>query len=287
MQPRDHALLARKQQRKRRLATLGSYAILTLGALIVLFPLYMAVVSSLLTTKQIGQQPPVFFPTNPQWHAYKAAFIGGHLSTYMWNSVIQTTEIVVGSVLTSLAAAYAFASFSFPFKRVLWAIILGTLLVPFEVTIVTNYKTVEQLHLLGSMWALTIPFMCSAVGIFLLRQAFLGIPQEMREAALLDGCGPIRYLFRVAVPLVRPQLAAFTVIAVLGAWNQYLWPLLLTSNDEAHRTLQIGLKALNAGTFEGYGTVLAGAVIASIPMLLLMVVFNKQLVRSLTGGAVK
>ena len=275
-----------KNSRARR-SKFVSYLVLTLGAIVVLFPLYMAIVSSLLTPVQIGQQPPLFYPPSPQWKNYGDAFIGGHLSTYLWNSVLQTVEIVVGSVLTSLLAAFSFATFEFPLKKVLWALMLATLLIPFEVTIVTNYQTISSTHLLGSMWALTVPFMGSAIGIFLLRQAFLAIPGEIREATILDGCGPMRYFWRVAIPLVRPQLAAFTVIAVLGAWNQYLWPLLLTSNDEAHRTLQIGLKTLNSGTFEGYGVVLAGAMIASVPMLILMVVFNRQLVRSLTGGAIK
>ena len=255
-----------KNSRARR-SKFVSYLVLTLGAIVVLFPLYMASVSSLLTPVQIGQQPPLFYPPSPQWKNYGDAFIGGHLSTYLWNSVLQTVEIVVGSVLTSLLAAFSFATFEFPLKKVLWALMLATLLIPFEVTIVTNYQTISSTHLL--------------------RQAFLAIPGEIREATILDGCGPMRYFWRVAIPLVRPQLAAFTVIAVLGAWNQYLWPLLLTSNDEAHRTLQIGLKTLNSGTFEGYGVVLAGAMIASVPMLILMVVFNRQLVRSLTGGAIK
>ncbi len=283
----DPVALAKQRKRRRRLSTVASYAILSLGALVVLFPIYMAVVDSLLTPVQIGTTPPYFFPPTPQFHAYADAFSQGHLGHYIVNSVLQTLEIVVGSVITAVLAAYAFATFSFPFKRILWTIVLGTLLIPFEVTLVTNYKTIQSLHLLGTMWALTIPFMVSAVGIFLLRQAFLGVAVEMREAAVLDGCGPLRYLWRVALPLVRPQIAAFVVIATLGAWNQYLWPLLLTSNDESHRTLQIGLKALNAGTFQSLGVVLAGAVIAAVPMLLLMVVFNKQLVRSLTGGAVK
>jgi sn-glycerol 3-phosphate transport system permease protein len=275
-----------KRSRARR-SKFASYFVLSIGALVVLFPLYLAVVSSLLTPVQIGQPPPLLYPPSPQWHNYKNALVDGHLDTYLWNSILQTLEIVVGSVLTSLLAAFAFATFDFPLKKVLWALILATLLIPFEVTIVTNYQTISSTHLLGSLWALTIPFMGSAIGIFLLRQAFMAIPGEIREATILDGCGPMRYFWRVAVPLVRPQLAAFTVIAVLGAWNQYLWPLLLTSNDEAHRTLQIGLKTLNSGTFEGYGVVLAGAMIASVPMLILMVVFNRQLVRSLTGGAIK
>lgn len=270
-----------------RLRKALSYAVLSAGALLVLFPLYMTIVSSLLTPKQYGDVPPSFFPTIPQWHTYSDAFFTGHMWHYLLNSVLQTLEIVAGATITTVLAAWAFAAYEFPFKKTLWALVLSTLLVPFEVTIITNFQTVNSLHLFGSMWALTVPFMVSAFGVFLLRQAFLGIPKELREAATLDGYGPLGFLWRVGLPLVRPQLAAFMVISTLGAWNQYLWPLLLTSTSEAHRTIQIGLKSLNAGSIQGYNVVLAGSVIAAVPMIVLMVVFNKQLVRSLTGGAVK
>jgi len=287
MPPLDEHLPRQPRAGLRRLKKFGSYLLLTAGAFLVLFPLYMTVVSSLLTPKQYGDQPPDFWPRTPQWNSYAHAFVQGQMWHYLLNSVQQTGEIVIGATITSVLAAYAFASFSFPLKRVIWTLTLATLLVPFEVTIITNFQTVNTLHLFGSMWALSVPFMVSAFGIFLLRQAFLGIPKEMREAATLDGHGPVAFLWRVALPLARPQLAAFIVVATLGAWNQYLWPLLLTSDSSANRTIQIGLKALNAGTIQGYNVVLAGSVIAAVPMIVLMIVFNKQLVRSLTGGALK
>ncbi len=269
------------------LRIVSSYAILTLGALAVLFPLYMTIVSSLLTAKQFGDTPPDFFPPTPQWSAYSNAFFSGHMWHYLFNSLQQTVEIVMGASITTVLAAWALATYRFPFTRILWTIVLSTLLIPFEVTIITNFQTVNSLHLYGTMWALSVPFMVSAFGIFLLRQAFLGIPREMREAATLDGQGSMGFLWRVALPLVRPQLAAFMVISALGAWNSYLWPLLLTTNSTTNRTIQIGLKALNAGTIQGFNVVLAGSVIAAVPMILIMIFFNKQLVRSLTGGALK
>jgi len=272
---------------RRTLRRVGSYAVLTVGALIVLFPLYLTVVSSLLTQSEYVSRPPAFFPLHPQWSAYSNAFFQGHMWRYFVNSAEQTVLIVVGSTVTSILAAWAFAVYSFPFKRTLWAIVISTLLIPFEVTIVVNVQTVDSLGISNSIWALAIPFMMSAFGIFLLRQAFRGISKELREAATLDGDTSMGFLWRVALPLVRPQLAAYLVISALSAWNQYLWPLILTTDNAAHRTIQIGLKTLNAGTFSSYNIVLAGAVIAALPVLLLMVVFNKQLIRSLNAGAVK
>ncbi len=264
-----------------------SYAVLTVGALIVLFPLYMTLVSSLLTQSEYVAQPPVFFPIHPQWDAYSKAFIQGDMWKYFVNSIQQTLLIVVGSTVTSVLAAWAFAAYEFPLKRILWALVLSTLLIPFEVTIVVNVQTIDSLGLSNSIVALALPFMMSAFGIFLLRQAFRGISKELREAATLDGDSSMGFLWRVALPLVRPQLASYLVISALAAWNQYLWPLILTTNSSAHRTIQIGLKTLNSTTFKNYDVVLAGAVIASVPVFILMIIFNKQLIRSLNAGAVK
>lgn len=278
---------ARSRQSRRTLRRAASYAVLSIGALIVLFPLYLTVVSSLLTQSEYVSRPPVFFPLHPQWSAYSKAFFQGGMWRYFVNSAEQTVLIVVGSTVTSVLAAWAFAVYAFPFKRILWAIVISTLLIPFEVTIVVNVQTINSLGISNSIWALAIPFMMSAFGIFLLRQAFRGISKELREAATLDGDTSMGFLWRVALPLVRPQLAAYLVISALSAWNQYLWPLILTTDSAAHRTIQIGLKTLNAGTFSSYNVVLAGAVIAALPVLVLMVVFNKQLIRSLNAGAVK
>jgi len=277
----------RSMSSRRTLRRWASYAVLTFGALIVLFPLYLTVVSSLLTQSEYVARPPVFFPFHPQWNAYSKAFFQGGMGRYFVNSVEQSVLIVVGSTITSILAAWAFAVYEFPFKRILWALVISTLMIPFEVTIVVNVQTVSSLGMSNSIWALALPFMMSAFGIFLLRQAFRGISKELREAAILDGDSSMGFLWRVALPLVRPQLAAFVVISALGAWNQYLWPLILTTDNAAHRTIQIGLKTLNAGTFSSYNVVLAGAVLAALPVFVLMIVFNKQLIRSLNAGAVK
>ena len=275
------------RRRHRRLRLVLRYTLLSIGAVVVLFPLYMAVVNSLLAPSQIAHQPPPFFPLHPQWGSYRKAWTEGDLAVYLRNSAIQTTVIVAGQLVTSVLAAYAFAFLEFPFKRTLFVVFLMTLMIPFEVTIATNLSTVSSLGWFNTFPGLTVPFLATGFGTFLLRQAFLQIPRDLREAAQLDGYGHFRFLWSVAVPLARPALAALGVFSFLSAWNQYLWPLLVTGNDNSVRTVQIGLKQLINTQLDQINVSLAGTVIAVVPLLILLVVFQKQLVRSLTSGAVK
>ena len=274
-------------RRQRRLRLIVRYLLLSLAGIVVMFPLYMAIVNSLLVPTQLSHQPPPLFPTDPQWHTYSDALTKGHLGIYLRNSAIQTSIIVLGQVLTSVLAAYAFAFLEFPFKRTIFALFLATLMVPFEVTVATNLMTISSLGWFNTFQGLCVPFLATGFGIFLLRQAFMQIPRDLREAAELDGYGHLRFLWRVALPLTRPVVAALGVFSFLTAWNQYLWPLLISGNNDNVRTVQIGLKQLLNTQLDQINISLAGSVIAVLPLLILLVVFQKQLVRSLTAGAVK
>ena len=263
------------------------YALLTLGAVVVLAPLYLTIVNSLLPPSALAERPPPLFPLDPQWHDYAVAWSQGDLGVYLRNSAIQTAVIVCGQLVTSVLAGYAFAFLRFPFKRALFVVFLATLMIPFEVTLVTNTQTISELGWYNTFAGLTVPFLATGVGTFLLRQAFLQIPRDLQEAATLDGYGRLRFLLRIALPLARPALAALGVFSFLAAWNQYLWPLVVTGSGNGVRTVQIGLKLLQGTEVSRTDVALAGTVIAVLPLLVLLVVFQKQLVRSLTAGAVK
>jgi sn-glycerol 3-phosphate transport system permease protein len=277
---------ARPGKRARRLRLFGRYLTLTVLAFVILFPIYITVVNSLLRPPQITARTPTFFPTSPEWHTYSDAWSDGHLGTYLRNSFIQSGLIVIGQLVTSILAAYAFAFLRFPFKRTLFIVFLATLMVPFEITIITNLQTVNTLGWFDTFAALAVPFLATGFGAFLLRQTFLQLPKDLQDAAKLDGYGHLRFLARVAVPLARPTIAALAVFSFLSAWNQYLWPLLVTKDDRL-RTVQIGLKQLRATTLDQVNVTFAGTVIAAIPLAILLIVFQKQLVRGLTAGAVK
>ena len=266
----------------------GRYVITTVLALVVIFPIYITVVNSLLRPEQIAGQPTPssFFPVHPQWDSYGDAWSAGHMATYLRNSFVVTILITVGQIVTAVLAGYAFAFLQFPFKRTLFVVFLSTLMVPFEVTIITNLETVDSFGWLNSYQGLAVPFLATGFGAFLLRQAFLQVPRDLQDAAAMDGYGHLRFMVRVAVPLARPAIAALAVFGFLSAWNQYLWPLLVTEDDQ-YRTVQIGLKQLRGTQLDDINVTFAGVIIAAVPLLILLVFFQKQLVRGLTAGAVK
>jgi sn-glycerol 3-phosphate transport system permease protein len=279
----------------RRAANFNRYLLLTVLAAIILFPVYMVVVNSLLPTDVIGHRPPTLFPRHPIWSSYGEAWTDGHLSRYLFNSFLVTFLIVVGQLVTAIFAAYAFAFLEFPLKRTLFVLFLTTLMIPFEVTFFTNVDTVssfKDIPVLGTIagfntyGALVVPFLATGFGAFLVRQSFLSLPRDLRDAAQLDGYGHWRFMTRVAVPLARPSIAALALFSFFGAWNQYLWPLVVTEDDRL-RTVQIGLKQLRNTGVDKINVTFAGTVLAALPLFVLLLVFQKQLVRGLTAGAVK
>ncbi len=271
-------------RRAARLA--GRYALLVVLAAIVVFPIYITVVNSLLKPDQIATRPPILFPSHPVFSTYSTAWSHGHLGRYLMNSFIVTGVVVVGQVLTSIGAGYAFAFLDFPLKRTLFVVFLATMMVPFEVTFFTNLQTVVSLGWYDTYLALTVPFLATGFGAFLLRQAFLGLPHDLRDAAALDGVKHLRFMTRIAVPLTRPSIAALALFSFFGTYGQYLWPLIVTKDDRL-RTVQIGLKYLRSSQISEINVTFAGAVLAALPLFVLLLVFQKQLVRGLTAGAVK
>jgi len=275
----------RRKGRSRRHAV-WAYICLAIGAVVVLFPIYVLVVDSLLSPAQLAANPPKFLPTSPQWSNYSLVFSRYGMGGYIKNSFIQTGIIVSVQLVTSVLAAYAFVFLRFPLRRTLFLLTLATVMIPFEITVTANYSTITTLGWEGNFLGLTVPFLATGFGIFLMRQAFLQIPRELREAAVIDGYGPMQFLWRVAIPLTRPVIAALAVFSFLGAWNQYLWPSLLSTIPTAPRTIQIGLSTIG-GSSETVGIELAGAVVSLVPLIILLIFFRKNLIRSLTAGAVK
>jgi sn-glycerol 3-phosphate transport system permease protein len=255
----------------------------------------MVVVNSLLSPDVIGHRPPTLFPRHPIWGSYREAWTDGNIGRYLFNSFLVTFLIVAGQIVTAVFAAYAFAFLEFPLKRTLFVLFLTTLMIPFEVTFFTNVDTVssfKDIPVLGTIagintyGALVVPFLATGFGAFLVRQAFLSLPRDLRDAAQLDGYGHWRFMTRVAVPLARPSIAALALFSFFGAWNQYLWPLVVTDDDRL-RTVQIGLKQLRNTGVDKINVTFAGTVLAALPLFVLLLVFQKQLVRGLTAGAVK
>ncbi|MDH4170756.1 MAG: carbohydrate ABC transporter permease [Acidimicrobiia bacterium] len=271
----------------RWLRNTGWYALLTGLSLMVLFPIWMLIVRALSnpTTYVFDRgQPP--YPVDIEWDVFARAFDEADFGRQLAISVAATLVIVGGQLITSLLAAYAFAFLRFPFKRTLFAVCMATLMLPIEVTLVANSRTIRELEWLNSIQGLTVPFLATALGIFLIRQGFLGVPRDLRDAAALDGFGHLQFLWRVAIPLTRPVIAAFTVLSFLSAWNSYLWPRAVTDTSEWF-TVQIGLRAVSNSTADELNVGAAAALLAALPVLIILILFQRHIVRGLTAGAVK
>ena len=270
----------------RHVKNAGWYALLAAISLVVLFPVWMTLVRALSTPIAYidrGQPP---YPVEAQWDIFSRAWSDGELARKFLITAIVTLIITASQVVTSILAAYAFAFLRFPGRKVVFALYMATLMLPIEVTLLVNAVTVRNLGWLDSFQGLTAPFLASAFGVFLVRQGFLGIPQDLRDAAELDGLGHLGFLRRVAIPVTRPIVASFTLVAFLAAWNQYTWPRVVTT-DQSWETIQIALKGLAAREIDQLNLGFAAAIIAAVPILILLLVFQKQIVRGLTAGAVK
>jgi sn-glycerol 3-phosphate transport system permease protein len=264
----------------------GRYALLAVVAVVVLLPIYVTVMGAFKPGNEIVDYPRALLPVDFTLQTFREAWNTGHMGRYLFNSTVVSILITVGEVSTSVFAGYAFAFLTFPFKRLVFVLFLATLMVPGEVTVLVNVETIQNLHWIDSYQALVVPFLATAFGTFLMRQVFLTVPTELREAAALDGLGHWAFMKDVAVPLARPTIGALTLFAFLGAWNQYLWPQRVTNSDQ-YRTVQIGLKALQSSNIDKLNLIMAGTVIAAIPIFVVLVIFQRQLIRGLTAGALK
>lgn len=269
-----------------RLRTAGWYVLLCGVSMLVLYPVWMTVVRAVSEPFVYIQEGQPLFPVAIDWGVFSTAWADGAMGRSMLLTLVVTAIITIGQLVTSVLAAYAFAYLRFPFKNTLFILLIATLLLPIEVTLIANVRTIRELAWLNSLQGLSVPFLASAFGIFLLRQGFLGVPSELRDAARLDGFGHFAFLRRVALPLNRPIVGSFVLITALGAWNSYLWPRAAVT-EQRWETVQVALRSISVARPERFNVGVAAAIIASLPILVLLIIFQKQIIRGLTAGAVK
>ena len=217
---------------------------------------------------------------------YKWVFANIPILKYVSNSLQMCLIVIVAQSITACLAAYAFAFFKFKGKDTIFQIILIAMMVPGEVCTICNFLTVRNMGLVNSMLGLTIVSLTSCNFIFMMRQSYLSLPSEMREATMMDGCGEIRYMLQFAVPLSVPTIASLSITTFISVFNSYLWPLLVSRSPE-HYTVQIGMALLVDHETPTYGRQLAGAVLCMIIPIIFFVIFQSYMVKGLTKGAVK
>jgi sn-glycerol 3-phosphate transport system permease protein len=268
--------------------TFLTHAILVLGCLVIAFPIYVTFVASTHTLDEIVTSFP-FLPGSHFLENYHQALttgsgeVGATVGTMMLNSAIMALGITFGKISISLLAAYAIVYFRFRFRMFFFWTIFVTLMLPVEVRILPTYKVAADLKLLDSYSGLIFPLIASATATFLFRQFFMIVPDELCEAVRIDGGGPIRFFFDILLPMSRTSIAALFVILFIYGWNQYLWPLLVTT-DERYYTLLIGIKRmLDVGEGQAdWHIIMASTMLAMIPPVLIVIFMQKQFVRGMT-----
>lgn len=262
----------------------GRYGLLLAVAVVVLFPIYTMVIAALKPGDRVLKRPLV--PDSFTLDIFQRAWSDGHLGRYLLNSLIVAVLVTFFQVTTSVLAAYAFSILEWPGRSLVFVLFLSTMLIPLEATLLVNRQTIDSLGWINSYQGLAVPFFATAFGIFLMRQVLMGLPRDLRDAATIDGVGHLGFIRHVAVPLIRPTIGALALFSFLWSWNQYLWPTLITTDDD-YNTVQSGLKLLSQTGFQDPNLVMAGTLIAAVPIVIVLLVFQKQLVRGLTAGAVK
>jgi sn-glycerol 3-phosphate transport system permease protein len=261
-------------------------ALLAAASVVVLFPLYYAIAGSLMSDAALVAFPPALFPTELAWHNYARVMQAFPLARQYLNSMLVSLSIVAGVLVTSVLSAYAFAFLDFPFRRTAFAAFMATMMIPVESLIIPKYLLIADLGWINAYPGLIVPFVATGFGTFLMRQFFLAFPAELREAARLDGCGHLRFIRSILVPLSRHGLGVLGVYSFIAAYNQFFWPLLVTNTPDM-QTLQIGLASLDTAEARAPSLIFAGVVVAIAPMLVLFYLFQRNIVRGLTAGAVK
>ena len=262
------------------------YLLKVLIALAIICPVLYAISASFMTNADLASWPPRFLPSAGTTNNYRMALRSVPLFRFLLNSFIVCAIVIAAQVVTASCTAYAFSFFEFKGRKILFLVVLMTMMIPQDATIIANYLTISKLHLTDTYTALVLPYLTAAMGIFLMRQYYLTVPKELKEAATIDGCGYVRFLVNILMPISTPAIASLCIYVFIQTYNQFLWPLLVT-NTMDKRTVQVGMQMLQNSEAVEYGIVLAGAVMILIPSVLVFIIGQKYLIKGMTAGAVK
>ncbi len=288
MQNRDMQRIALKQKILKGTALFFVYAFLIIMALIVLFPFYWMVISSLKTLAEYRLSAPTFWPRQVMLSNYAEAFTAANLGKLFVNTMYVGVVSTLLSLVITVLSAFAFARLEFKGRETMFGLLLATMMIPGELFTITNYATVTRLGWMNSFKVLIVPFLVSVFYIFLLRQNFLQIPNELYLAAKVDGTSDLKYLWKVMVPLSMPTLISITILKMMGAWNSYIWPRLV-ANDAAHQMITNGLRNAFTDTTGdvNYPVQMAAVAIVSAPLFLIFVFLRKYIMAGVSRSGIK
>ncbi len=264
------------------------WLLLALGAVLVMTPFWVMLITSLIEPAQATQKPPVLFTTVLHWENYSRLFEQVPMIRYLLNSLLVSTITTVMHVVLCAMAAYGFSRLDFPYKNGVFFLFLITLMIPPYVNIVPLFFLMKTFHWIDTFWALIVPGLFGAFGVFLLRQWFNGLPVELEDAARIDGCNPWQIFWRVALPLATPALAALAIFIFIFSWNSFMWPLIIT-HSESMRTLPVGIAALQ-GSFRNdtdWPVLMAASTLSIIPVVIAFLLGQRHFLKGILMGSVK
>lgn len=255
-------------------------------AFVILLPLLYALSIAFMPSGELFTMELNLVPQNPTLRNFRDALVNVPLLRFILNSFIMAGCITIGQIITCSLSAFAFSFLEFKGKGILFAIVMATMMVPGEATIISNYLTVGNLGMLDTYGVLIVPYLTSAMGIFLFRQFYMTFPISLYESAKLDGCNNLKFIIKILLPLTKSAIGAMGVYTFINAWNMYMWPLLVTGSDKM-RTVQIGISMLDSVDSQSITLMIAGVVIVIIPSISIFILGQKQLIRGMFSGAVK
>ena len=285
----DTALSAPQVEERRRLGSgrLMVYLALAVTTTISLFPLYWLLITAFTPTESSIKLPPDLIPLNPSLVNFERLFSRApQVWNWLLNSLIIALSVTAFHVFFDALSGYAFAKKQFPGKNVLFALIISTLLIPPQVTLVPLYLLMRNLELINTVWAVILPGLADVFGIFLMRQFIQTLPSELEDAARIDGCSEPGVFWRIIFPLARPAMAALAIFTFVRSWNAFLWPLIVLQRTNTY-TLPVGVASLQEEFAIDYGLIFAGATIAAVPMIIFFLVFQRYFIEGVRLGAVK
>ena len=281
-----HRLMNARALRKKRIRKTVLVCVNILFALFMLFPLLYSVSVSIMPGDELFTMDLNILPSNPTFENYVRAFTQVPLVRFILNSFLVAGCITIGQIITCSLAAFAFSFLEFKGKNFLFMLVMATMMVPGEAVIISNYLTVSSMGILDTYIVLILPSLTSAMGIFLFRQFYMTFPISLYESAKLDGCGNLRFIVKILIPLTKSAIGAMAVYTFINAGNMYMWPLLVTGSEEM-RTVQIGISMLNSVDAQSITLMMAGVVAIIIPSMVIFIVGQKQLISGMFSGAVK
>lgn len=262
------------------------YFVLVLFAIVTLFPFYWMLSSSLKSSFEIIQTPPTMFPSELLWSNYKTAFGMAPFAQYFINTIIVTIFSIITTVVIAIISAFAFSHLEFKGRDLIFALFLASMMIPGEVLIVTNFKTVSSLGWIDSYQALFVPYMANVLYIYMLREFFLKIPKQLYFAAKVDGASDWKFLWRVLVPMAKSSIITICILVGINSWNAFLWPLLVT-NSESMRVLANGLTAFQSEAGNQHELLMAASTIITMPIIVIYVGLHKKIMSGISIGGVK